>query len=238
MVDRQKRICALGYQNLYEKGQCPPITLKRWSGTGILGRKASDTMMENRAWWITLLQWTLWGVIMLIVTGWLGKSRFRAWTASRARCLVHPPSTLIIGLVCFAFFAGIAVVSNVIPNETTTWWTTSAFVGFALLSVAMVFGFFLEKHEVSEEGIACRNFAGARKYLRWSDLRAVRYASAMKWFRLETNSGSVARISVVLTGLPEFARLLLQSAPQGAIDAGTLDVLRATAAGKPPSVWM
>jgi hypothetical protein len=30
---------------------------------------------------------------------------------------------------------------------------------------------------------------------------------------------------------------LLQNAPQGAIDAGTLDVLRATAAGNPPSIW-
>jgi len=41
----------------------------------------------------------------------------------------------------------------------------------------------------------------------------------------------------MLMGLPEFARLLLQGAPAGAIDAGTLDVLRATAAGDPPSIW-
>jgi hypothetical protein len=58
-------------------------------------------------------------------------------------------------LLCF--FAGLAVVSNVIPNETTTWWTTSIFIGFALLSVPMVLGFFLEEHEVSEQGLAYRS---------------------------------------------------------------------------------
>jgi len=67
-------------------------------------------------------------------------------------------------------------------------------------------------------------------------LRTVRYTPLMKWFRLETQSGKAARVSVMLMGLPEFAGLLLQNAPQGAIAAGTLDVLRATAAGNPPSI--
>jgi len=193
--------------------------------------------LENRAWWITPLQWTLWLIVMSIVMGWLNRSRFRARPASQANRLAHPPSTLIIGLPCFALFAGLAVVSNVIPNKTTTWWTTSVFVGFALLSAPMVSGFFLEEYEVSEEGIAGRSFTGVRKYLRWSDLRAVRYAPLMKWFRLETQSGTAARISVMLIGLPEFARSLLQGAPHGVIDARTLVVLRATAAGNPPSLW-
>jgi hypothetical protein len=193
--------------------------------------------MENRPWWATLLQWTLWGVLMLIVVGWLAKSRFRARPASEARRLVHPTSTLIISLICLAFFAGLSVVSNVFRNQTTTWWTTAIFIGFALLSLPMVSGFFLEKYEVSEDALSGTNFAGVRKYIRWSELRAVRYAPLMKWFRLETQSGNVARVSVMLMGLPEFAELLLQNAPQGAIDAGTLDVLRATAAGNPPSIW-
>jgi hypothetical protein len=59
----------------------------------------------------------------------------------------------------------------------------------------------------------------------------------MKWFRLEAQSGTVIRISAMLTGLPEFARLLLVHAPTQGIDAKTLELLRATAAGDPPSVW-
>jgi hypothetical protein len=65
---------------------------------------------------------------MAIVMGWLARSRLRARPASDTRRLVHPASTLIVGLVAFAFFAGLAVVSNVVPNKTTTWWTTAVFV--------------------------------------------------------------------------------------------------------------
>ena len=59
----------------------------------------------------------------------------------------------------------------------------------------------------------------------------------MKWFRLETKSGEVARIFSMLMGLPEFARLLLEHTPEDAIDHDTLPVLQATAGGDAPSVW-
>jgi hypothetical protein len=188
--------------------------------------------------WTTGLQWAVWSLVMILVMGWIGRSRFRARSTAETRTLRHPPSTLILGLACFGFFAGIAVVSNVYRNSTTTWWTTSIFVGFALLSALMLLDYVRAKHEVSDEGLAYRSlFIGTRKYLRWSELRAVRYAPVMKWFRLETRSGGVARISVMLMGLPEFARLLLEHAPRGAIESGTRPVLQATAEGQPPSVW-
>jgi hypothetical protein len=61
----------------------------------------------------------------------------------------------------------------------------------------------------------------------------VRYTPLMKWFRLETQSGNVARVSVMLMGLPEFAGLLLQNAPQGAIAAGTVIFRRRTGCLRP-----
>ena len=150
---------------------------------------------------------------------------------------MHPPSTLIIGLICFGCFAGMAIVSNVVRNKTTTWWTTTIFVGFALLSAVMIIACFIIKHEVSDEGLSYRKLLGTTKTLRWSDVRAVRYAPAMKWFRLETRSGDVARISVMLMGLPEFARLLLEHVPVDAVDSESRQILQATAEGHPPSVW-
>src|SRR4029077_8628375 len=137
----------------------------------------------------------------------------------------------------FLFFAGIAIISNVFPNRTVTWWTTAVFVGFALLSLAMVAAYFLGHHQVSGEGLSYGGLTGRRGYLKWADLRRVRYAPTMKWFRLETQSGDVARISVILIGFPEFARLLLSHAPPDAIDAETRLTLQATADGNPPSVW-
>jgi heme/copper-type cytochrome/quinol oxidase subunit 4 len=193
--------------------------------------------MSDRPWWAIALQWTLWALLMSLVMGWLAKGRFRARPTSQARRLAHPPSTLMIGAVCSVFFAGLAVVSNVVPNKTTTWWTTSIFVGFAILSAPLVVDYFMANHQVSEDGLAYTKLVGTRKYLRWSDLRDVRYASSMKWFRLETRSGDVARISVMLMGLPEFARLLLANAPDDAIQSDTLPILQATAQGNPPSLW-
>jgi hypothetical protein len=114
---------------------------------------------------------------------------------------------------------------------------TAIFVGFALLSSCIIVDYFRARHEVQEEGLAYRKFFGARKYLRWSDLRAVRYDPGMKWFRLETQSSEVARLSVMLMGLPEFARVLLLHAPRSAIESDTRQVLKATAEGNPPSVW-
>jgi Bacterial PH domain len=194
--------------------------------------------MADTPLWATALKWALWVVLVALVMGWLGRSRFRVRPAPDTRTLAHPPSTLVVGVVCSAFFAGLAVVSNVFRNSTTTWWTTAIFLGFAALSALLIVDYFTAKHEVTDEGLSySKLLAGTRKHLRWSDLRDVRYAHGMKWFRLETTGGDVARISALLMGLPEFARLLLEHAPEGVIHTGTLQILQATAQGSPPSVW-
>jgi hypothetical protein len=174
---------------------------------------------------------------MTLVMGWLARSRHRPRAVAKERELAHPPSTLIMGLVCFGFFAGIAIVSNVYRNKTTTWLTTTVFVGFALASLPMISDYFIGRHRLSDDGLAYRKFYGASGYLRWRDLRSVRYAPTLKWFRLETNSGDVARISAMVMGLPAFARMLLNHAPPEAFDEETLHVVQATANGHPPSVW-
>jgi len=191
----------------------------------------------SEPWWTSAIQWTVWGIVMVLVMGWVGKSRLKARPKSDPRRLVHPPSTLIIGLVGFLFFAGIAVVSNVFPNKTVTWWTTAIFVGFAVLSLPMIADYFLARHELSEKGLSYGSMTGRRGYFEWLEVRRIRYAPAMKWFRLETRSGHVARISAMLVGLPEFARLVLAHVPPEAIEPETLPILEATAAGNPPPVW-
>ena len=194
-------------------------------------------MSPDNSSWGPLVQWAIWGIVMAILMAWIARSRLRARPLSNARRLVHPPSTLVIGLVCFLFFGAIAVISNVLANNTTTWWTTTVFIGFAFLSLPIVADYVVARHEVSEEGMSYGRLLGPRRFLKWSDLRLVRYAPVMKWFRLETRSGDVARISAMLIGLPEFARLILANAPPEAIEPGTLPILRATANGNPPPVW-
>jgi hypothetical protein len=183
------------------------------------------------------LQWTLWTIIMSLIMGWVARSRQRPRPAGYVRRLQHPPSTLIIGLVSFLFFAAIAVISNVFANATTNWLTTTVFVGFALLALPIVGDYFAARHEVSEEGLRYGRLFGTGGHIRWADLKSIRYSAAMKWFRLESQSGTVVRISVMLMGLPVFAQLLLVHAPPEAIEGDTLPVLRMTGEGNPPSVW-
>ena len=183
------------------------------------------------------LKWTLWAIIMSLIMGWVARSRRQHRPAGYARRLQHPLSTLIIGLVSFLFFAAIAVISNVFANATTTWLTTTVFVGFALLALPIVSDYFAARHEVSEEGLRYGRLFGAGGHIRWADLKSVRFSTAMKWFRLESQSGAVVRISVMLMGLPVFAQLLLVHTPPETIESNTLPVLQMTAEGNPPSVW-
>ena len=120
------------------------------------------------------MQWTLWTIIMSLIMGWVARSRRQPRAAGYARRLQHPPSTLIIGLVCFLFFAGIAVISNVFANATTTWLTTTVFMGFALLALPIVGDYFAARHQVfPEEGLRYGRLFGSGGKIRWADLKSV-----------------------------------------------------------------
>lgn len=189
-------------------------------------------------WWIPVVKATLWGIAMTVVMGWVARSRFSKPPVSDAGTLAHPISTLVIGLVVVLFFGGIAVISNTVgKNKTTTVWTTLAFVAFALASVPMIMDYFFARHHVSERGMDYGRMFGQRGSFVWSEVKRVRYASMMKWFAIDLGSGSTVRISAMLAGLPEFARVLLVQVPRSAIDDEAYVLLRDTEEGRPPSVW-
>jgi hypothetical protein len=191
----------------------------------------------SRSWWSVALQWAAWAVAMALVMGWLARSRMRARAGSGAPALRHPPGILAIGLVGFALFAGITVISNVYPNRTTTWWTTAVFAGFALMNAVLIADYFRSRHALIEGGLDYGRLVGGRGRLRWADVTRVRYAPGMKWFKVETAAGRAARVSATMTGLPQFAEAVLRHVRPAAIEAETHAVLEATARGNPPPVW-
>jgi len=192
----------------------------------------------DREWWVPIVQWTLWGLVMVVVMGWVARSRLRERPESERHTLRHPVSTLVIGVVVAAFFFGIAVISNTIgKNPTATVWTTLLFVAFGLASAPMIADYFFARHRVSERGIEYGRMFGQRGSLRWSEVRRVRFAPVMKWFVLETASGAKVRVSAMLIGLPEFAHFVLLHVPMEAIELETQVVLSETEQGRPPSVW-
>ena len=129
--------------------------------------RAYEESPMDQLWRGPAVQWTVWGILMALVMGWVARSRFKTRPRSDSQRLVHPPSTLIIGVVVFLFFAGIAIISNVFPNKTVTWWRTGVFVGFALLSLGMVAAYCLGHHQVSGEGLSYGRLTGRRVYLEW-----------------------------------------------------------------------
>lgn len=186
----------------------------------------------------TVIQWTIWGIVMVIVIGWLARSRLRQRPRSESRKLVHPQSTLITGVVLFPLFVGFMIFSFVVTEGTTRVLLTLLWVVFAALPLPLIADYIFARHEVSEEGMDFGRITGRRGTLEWADVVRVEYAPRMGWFRIETGSGEVARVTIMLMGLPEFARLVLARVPEQAIEANALPVLRATAAGKPPNIWV
>lgn len=192
----------------------------------------------SREWWVPIVQWTLWGLVMAVVMGWVAKARLRKRATADRYLLVHPLSTLLIGAAGAAFFFGIAIISNTVgKNPTATIWTTLAFVAFGLASMPMIADYFFARHRLTEEGIHYGRMLGQRGSLPWSQVKRLRFAPVMKWFVLDSASGARVRISALLMGLPEFARLALLHVPPTAIDTNTQIVLLETEQGRPPSVW-
>jgi len=128
----------------------------------------SAVSADNRVW----LQWMLWGLLMGLVMGWVARSRSRPRHAGSAQRLQHPLSTLVIGLACFLLFAVIAVISNVFANATTSWKTTTIFVGFALLALPILGDYFAARHELSEEGLRYGRLVGSGGYMRGRNSKA------------------------------------------------------------------
>jgi hypothetical protein len=189
------------------------------------------------AWW-SGLQGAVVAVVTGLLMGWLAKARLRKRPVTDAGKLVHPTSTLILGLVPMVFFLGIAVISNTIgKNSSSTIWTTLAFIAFAALGVPLVCDYFFARHQVLEDGLAFGSLLGRRGRFRWSEVTRVRYGAVAKWFVVELHSGVKVRISAMLLGLPEFAVAVLAHVPRSAIDDASYGVLRDTAEGNPPSIW-
>jgi hypothetical protein len=214
------------------------VSQVHWSSRRSLARSlGGENRMNERLWWLTALKWTLWAIVMAVVMGWLGRNRFRPRHKEELGTLRHPTSTLMIGVVCFSFCAALTIYSAVTTDKTASWQTTTLFAGFAAMSALMTLEYFMARHCVSDEGLAYRKLLGSTGFLRWSELKRIRYGSTMKWFRLDAMDGRVVRLSAMLMGLPEFAQALLKSAPAEAMDSDTLQILQATAEGNPPSLW-
>ncbi|TAL29663.1 MAG: hypothetical protein EPN97_13170 [Alphaproteobacteria bacterium] len=189
------------------------------------------------------LQWPLWFAIMGFVMAMLGRSRMKRRPGEATNVMRSPKLMLILGIICTVFFVALAILSQIFPdkdasglpgkpNPVYAYW----FLGFASLGLPVIANHFRERHRIEPEELHYRTLT-KEGVLWWRGVTKIRYSAAMKWFRLEGANGEVVRISVSLTGLPEFARVALEKIPPESFDAFTRKVLAETAAGNPPSMW-
>ncbi len=195
-------------------------------------------MPGSRPLWSHALQWTVWGIVMSLVMGWLGKTRLREpERTADGVVLRNPASMLVIGLLCVIFFFGAAVASLLAIKHGEGLKIFFAFSAFALLGLPLVADYYRDHHEVGARGLHYQTTFGGAGSASWNDLVKVRYSQGMKWFRLELRNSKVVRISAMMIGLADFAKLLLEHAPAADIDPATRQILEQTAAGNPPRVW-
>ncbi|PKL84231.1 MAG: hypothetical protein CVV24_00705 [Ignavibacteriae bacterium HGW-Ignavibacteriae-3] len=71
--------------------------------------------------------------------------------------LKYPSRILIVGIPCTSFFSIVTVVSDLFPNETTTWETTTGFIAFSLLGVYIIIDFMRSNFNVTSSSIKYRN---------------------------------------------------------------------------------
>ena len=151
--------------------------------------------------------------------------------------LRHPRSTLVVGVVCSGFFLALAVLSSLFPGKDGSPAISLLFVGFACLGAPLIVEYYRVVHRLEEGGLRYTPLISSPSFMPWTDVKSVRYAPSMKWFRIEGRDGRIVRVSVMLMGLPEFARVLLSEVPELRIDPAARVLLEQTAEGHPPSVW-
>jgi hypothetical protein len=174
---------------------------------------------------------------MTAVMGWLARSRTTPRAPADAQMLVHPRSTLVIGMLCAGLFLTFAVLSAVLPGTSGSPALSLFFLCFAFLGFVMILEYRNARHTLTPDGLSYGTLVGGTGTLRWAEVRRFSYSESAKWFRMELADGRTVRVSAMLLGLQEFAQAALAQVPPAAIDVKTRTVLQATAAGDLPRIW-
>lgn len=183
-----------------------------------------------------ILTWIFVFLFML----WLSRARLRPRPRSERDILTYPRPLFILGILYILTFLGFAALMLTTPKSKEKWSLSLFFVAMSLWGLPLITAYLFERHRVSAQGIEYGPLfgIGSGGYLPWSEVRRVKFSRFMRWFIVEGHDGTKVRVSVMMMGLPEFARYLLAAVAPEVMDAKTLYLLRQTAAGLPPDLGM
>lgn len=201
----------------------------------------------DREWWVRLIPVAA-ALATSLITSLIAAGRRRKARAAGApagagtpspaaasgepKRLQHSPLVLVISMLAFGLFAAAAAFSLAFDNGTGGPLVSAGFAALGILGLLTMIEYARARHELTADGLEFGRLFGPRGSLRWRDVTRLTYSRGMRWFRIETATGDVARISAMLTGLPEFARVVLDQVPSYAIDASTREVLEGYVQGQ------
>jgi len=166
----------------------------------------------------------------------LGKQRTPARPGRGRGMMRYPRMVLVMGV--FVVLAGLAafVANGVAEFEEDPFSAVFVLIGFPVAGTLVATMYFRVRYALVPGGMRYRPMWRGKSSFSWAEVTRVRYLSAAdkKCFRIETVSGRPVKLSLMLTGLPEFARTVLAEAPETSIDAETHFVLQQLGAGYLP----
>lgn len=174
---------------------------------------------------------------MALVMGWLARSRKRGTSGVPSRELRYPRSMVIVGGVTSLMFFAFATLAYFTSKNPVEIWVYAIFIGFGMLGTYILADALRAHYRVDDQGIDYRTLLSGSGRMSWADIRRVSYSPSAKWLRLEKHTGETVRLSVMLIGLPEFARLCLTRTPVGVIEPEADAILKDMSIGQLPSIW-
>ena len=193
--------------------------------------------MSSRPYWASIVQWTLWFVLMGGIYHVLNKARMKSAKSGDDTVMRYPPSAVAVSVICLLVAVALMVLVSIAPAGNAPLWAKVAFALMLLATLHWTADCIIGRYTLSDEGLRYVSVFSGERMFRWDELRSLKYAPHMRWFILESSQGHVARISVMMTGLPAFARLLMERALNVSIDPAAIPVLKQTAKGELPSMW-
>ena len=157
-------------------------------------------------------------------------ARARSWLVYRADRLKHPFTTLISGLFLMTGSGSLAILAGMDPSAPA-WLMPGAATFAVLMSAAFLWAYYFDQYTILENGLSFNSLLGTPHLIAWSEVSEVRYSRSFFGLIVRSRHGPVARITVMLAGLPELSRVLLEKVPPQNIDADTLPILNYMAEG-------
>ena len=147
-----------------------------------------------------------------------------------------PMSILLLGVVGVLFWWGMSILSIMYPDsDKQSPLIPLAFLGFSLLGVVLLKQYFIDRIYLDPRTLTSKGLIRYRT-IRWDEISSIGYSQPAQWFRIEAQDRRVTRVSTMLSGLQDFANVVLAKVPPERIDPRGRILLEKSRRGELPVV--